>query len=85
MRASVTSSLAFGDCRVPESALLAGAKGLKAALSCLAQARHGIGWGVIGADMECYETARAYVTLRKQFDDKPLCFPPASCRKNSPG
>jgi glutaryl-CoA dehydrogenase len=72
MRASVTSSLAFTDCRLPDSALLPGAKGLKAALNCLAQARHGIGWGVIGAAMDCYETARAYVTLRKQFDDKPL-------------
>jgi glutaryl-CoA dehydrogenase len=72
MRASVTSSLAFSDCRLPESALLPGAKGLKSALACLTQARHGIGWGVIGAAMDCYETARAYVTLRKQFDDKPL-------------
>jgi glutaryl-CoA dehydrogenase len=72
MRASVTSSLAFGDCVVPESAMLPGAKGLKAPLSCLSQARHGIGWGVIGAAMDCYETARAYVVLRKQFDDRPL-------------
>jgi glutaryl-CoA dehydrogenase len=72
MRASVTSSLAFTDCRLPESALLPGARGLKSALACLSQARHGIGWGVIGAAMDCYETARAYVTLRKQFDDKPL-------------
>ncbi|MGA2716159.1 MAG: acyl-CoA dehydrogenase family protein [Bryobacteraceae bacterium] len=72
MRASVTSSLAFSDCRVPDSAMLSGAKGLKGPLSCLSQARHGIGWGVIGAAMDCYETARAYVTLRKQFDDRPL-------------
>src|SRR3984885_10945805 len=72
MRASVTSSLAFGDCEVPESAMLPGAKGLKAPLSCLSQARHGIGWGVIGAAMDCYETARSYVTMRKQFGDKPL-------------
>jgi glutaryl-CoA dehydrogenase len=72
MRASVTSSLAFGDCVVPESAMLPGAKGLKAPLSCLSQARHGSGWGVIGAAMDCYETARAYVVLRKQFDDRPL-------------
>jgi glutaryl-CoA dehydrogenase len=72
MRASVTSSLAFTDCRLPDSALLPGAKGLKSALACLAQARHGIGWGVVGAAMDCYETARAYVTLRKQFDDRPL-------------
>ena len=72
MRASVTSSLKFDDCRLPESALLPGAKGLKAALSCLTQARYGIGWGVIGAAMDCYETARAYSVTRKQFDDRPI-------------
>jgi glutaryl-CoA dehydrogenase len=72
MRASVTSSLAFRDCRVPETAALPGAKGLKAALSCLTQARYGIGWGVIGAAMDCYETARAYSVVRKQFDDRPI-------------
>jgi glutaryl-CoA dehydrogenase len=72
MRASVTSSLAFSDCEVPEAAMLPGAKGLKAPLACLSQARHGIGWGVIGAAMDCYETARSYVVMRKQFDDKPL-------------
>src|ERR1700722_2160468 len=72
MRASVTSSLSFSDCKVPQSAMLPKVKGLKGPLSCLSQARHGIGWGVIGAAMDCYETARAYVTLRKQFDDRPL-------------
>ena len=72
MRASVTSSLAFSDCRIPDSAMLPNVKGLKGPLGCLSQARHGIGWGVIGAAMDCYETARSYVTLRKQFDDKPL-------------
>jgi glutaryl-CoA dehydrogenase len=72
MRASVTSSLAFSDCALPGSAMLPGAKGLKAPLSCLSQARHGIGWGVIGAAMDCYETARSYTTVRKQFDNRPL-------------
>jgi glutaryl-CoA dehydrogenase len=72
MRASTTSSLAFADCRVPDSAMLPNAKGLKGPLGCLSQARYGIGWGVIGAAMDCYETARSYTTLRKQFDDKPL-------------
>lgn len=72
MRASTTSSLAFADCRVPESAMLPCAKGLKGPLSCLSQARYGIGWGVIGAAMDCYETARAYTVLRKQFDDRPI-------------
>jgi len=72
MRASVTSSLSFSECRVPESAVLPGVKGLKGPLACLTQARFGIGWGVIGAAMDCYETARSYAVLRKQFDDRPI-------------
>jgi glutaryl-CoA dehydrogenase len=72
MRASVTSSLSLSDCRVPDSAMLPGAKGLKGPLACLSQARFGIGWGVIGAAMDCYETARSYSIVRKQFDDRPI-------------
>ncbi len=72
MRASVTSSLSFLECRVPESAMLPGVAGLKGPLACLTQARFGIGWGVIGAAMDCYETARSYAVLRKQFDDRPI-------------
>jgi glutaryl-CoA dehydrogenase len=72
MRASVTSSLSLADCRVPACAMLPGAKGLKGPLGCLSQARYGIGWGVLGAAMDCYETARQYTILRKQFDDRPI-------------
>ena len=72
MRASVTSSLSFSDCRVSESDRLPDARGLKAPLSCLSQARYGIGWGVLGAAMDCYETAREYSIVRKQFGDKPI-------------
>ncbi len=72
MRASVTSSLALSDCRVPASAMLPGAQGLKAPLSCLSQARYGIGWGVLGAAMDCYETARQYSIVRKQFEGRPI-------------
>ncbi len=72
MRASVTSSLHFADCAIPQENQLPCAKGLKGALSCLSQARFGIGWGVLGAAMDCYETARTYTLARKQFDDKPL-------------
>jgi len=72
MRASVTSSLSLADCRIPAENALPGAVGLKTALSCLTQARYSIGWGAIGAAMECYETARQYAQLRKQFDDKPI-------------
>jgi glutaryl-CoA dehydrogenase len=72
MRASVTSSLSLADCRVADCARLPGARGLKGPLSCLSQARFGIGWGVVGAAMDCYETARQYSILRKQFDDRPI-------------
>jgi glutaryl-CoA dehydrogenase len=72
MRASVTSSLHFSDCAIPEQNQLPCAKGLKAPLACLTQARYGIGWGVIGAAMDCYETARRYTLDRKQFDDRPI-------------
>jgi glutaryl-CoA dehydrogenase len=72
MRASVTSSLSLVDCRVPESTMLPAAQGLKAPLSCLTQARFGIGWGAVGAAMDCYETARQYATVRKQFDGRPI-------------
>ena len=72
MRASVTSSLHFSDCRLPSANRLPCAKGLKAALGCLSQARFGIGWGVLGAAMDCYETARSYALTRRQFDERPL-------------
>jgi glutaryl-CoA dehydrogenase len=72
MRASVTSSLSLVDCRVSEDNRLPLARGLKCALSCLSQARYGIGWGAIGAAMDCYETARQYTLVRKQFDNRPI-------------
>jgi glutaryl-CoA dehydrogenase len=72
MRASVTSSLHFSDCRVQDSARLPNTKGLKSPLGCLTQARYGIGWGVLGAAMDCYETARSYSVTRKQFDGRPI-------------
>jgi glutaryl-CoA dehydrogenase len=72
MCASVTSSLSLSDCRIPAENQLPAAKGLKAALACLSQARFGIGWGVLGAAMDCYETARQYSIVRKQFDGRPI-------------
>lgn len=72
MRASVTSSLSLAECAVTNDDILPGAKGLKAPLSCLTQARYGIGWGTVGAAMDCYETARQYAVLRKQFDGRPI-------------
>ena len=42
-------------------------KGLKGPLSCLNSARYGISWGVIGAAMDCYDTALRYALDRRQF------------------
>ncbi len=39
---------------------------------CLNQARYGIAWGGIGAAMSCYDTARQYSLVRKQFRDQPI-------------
>ncbi len=72
LRASVTSLLSLQDARLPASALLPGAQGLKAPLDCLTQARYGIGWGAIGAAMACYHEALEYSKNRKQFDDRPI-------------
>jgi glutaryl-CoA dehydrogenase len=72
LRASVTSGLAMTDCKIPAENLLLGVEGLKGPLSCLNQARYGIGWGAIGAAMACYDTALTYAKQRKQFDNKPI-------------
>ncbi len=72
LRASVTSGLSMTDCKIPAENLLPGASDLKAALSCLDQARYGIGWGVIGSAMACYDAALSYSKQRKQFDDRPI-------------
>jgi glutaryl-CoA dehydrogenase len=68
LRASITSELVFDDVEVPESNRLSADKGLKCPLKCLTQARYGIGWGAIGAAMDCYLTALDYAKNRIQFD-----------------
>ena len=69
LRASVTSELVLQDVEVDErEALLPQALGLKAALSCLTQARYGIAWGVLGAADACYQCALDYAKSRIQFD-----------------
>ncbi len=72
LRASVTSSLSLQDVRIPADCLLPGSKGLGSPLSCLNQARYGIGWGAIGAAMACYDCALQYAQFRKQFRDMPI-------------
>ncbi|HEV2178191.1 MAG TPA: acyl-CoA dehydrogenase family protein [Terriglobia bacterium] len=72
LRASVTSSLSLQDVRVPACAMLPNIRGMKGPLSCLTQARYGIGWGAIGAAMACYNEALEYSKTRKQFDERPI-------------
>jgi glutaryl-CoA dehydrogenase len=72
LRASVTSGLAMTDCKIPAENLLPKVEGLKGPLSCLNQARYGIGWGAIGAAMACYDTALNYAKQRRQFGNKPI-------------
>ena len=67
MRASITSELIFEDVRLDDSARLPEARGLRAPLSCLTQARYGISWGAVGAARSCYHCALDYTKSRKQF------------------
>jgi glutaryl-CoA dehydrogenase len=71
LRASVTSELIFQDCSVPESSLLPGTSGLKAALMCLNQARYGIAWGGLGSALAVFDEALAYAKSRVVFG-KPI-------------
>ncbi|WP_431885988.1 acyl-CoA dehydrogenase family protein [Micromonospora wenchangensis] len=67
LRASVTGEIALDGVRLPADALLPGAVGLKAPLSCLTEARQGIVWGALGASRDCLETALSYAGTRTQF------------------
>jgi len=74
LRASVTSELIMQDVFVPEENLLPGVEGLKGPLSCLSQARYGIGWGAIGCAMAVYEASVKYTKDRIQFDKSIASF-----------
>ncbi len=71
MRASDTSELVLDGVPVSDDARLPGAKGLRAALACLTQARYGIAWGATGAAIACFEEALAYAKERIAFG-KPI-------------
>jgi glutaryl-CoA dehydrogenase len=68
LRASITSELVLEDVRVPDSARLPKAEGLKGPLGCLTQARYGIAWGGQGAALACYDEALQYSKERIVFD-----------------
>ncbi len=67
LRASATGELVFDNVKVPKENLLPGVEGLKGPLTCLNSARYGISWGVIGAAMDCYDSAVRYSKERHQF------------------
>ncbi|HWZ22429.1 MAG TPA: acyl-CoA dehydrogenase family protein [Cytophagaceae bacterium] len=71
LRASITGELVFDNVKIPKENLLPNIEGLKGPMSCLDSARFGISWGVIGAAMDCYDSARRYALERIQFD-KPI-------------
>jgi glutaryl-CoA dehydrogenase len=67
MRASIQCDVTLDDVRLRADDMLA-ATGLKAALSCLNEARYGIMWGALGAARDAYESALAYALRRVQFE-----------------
>ncbi|CAG7622498.1 acyl-CoA dehydrogenase family protein [Leucobacter soli] len=71
LRASATGELVLDEVRLPESAMLPEARGLKGPLACLNEARYGIVWGALGAARSSLDSARRYATERTQFG-KPI-------------
>lgn len=67
LRASVTSELVLDDVCVPAAAILPDGTGLRAALSCLNEARYGIVWGAMGAARSALAAATRYACERTQF------------------
>ncbi|MFV0157496.1 acyl-CoA dehydrogenase family protein [Empedobacter falsenii] len=71
LRASKTGELVFENVKIEESHILPEVNSLRGPLSCLNSARYGISWGVIGAAIDCYESALNYSLQRTQFG-KPI-------------
>ena len=71
LRASKTGELVFENVKIEEHHILPDVKSLKGPLSCLNSARYGISWGVIGAAIDCYDSALKYSLERTQFG-KPI-------------
>ncbi|MDY0908121.1 acyl-CoA dehydrogenase family protein [Microbacterium sp. CFBP9034] len=67
MRASIQTELHFDEVRLPASALLPGATGLRGPFSALNEARYGIVWGALGAARDSYEAALRHALRREQF------------------
>ena len=71
MRASIQCEIELAEVRLPASAMLPKAKGLRGPFECLNEARYGIIWGAMGAARDSYIAALEYSQERLQFG-KPL-------------
>ena len=71
MRASIQCEIELTEVRLPASAMLPKAKGLRGPFECLNEARYGIIWGAMGAARDSYLAALDYSQQRLQFG-KPL-------------
>ncbi|GAA3607221.1 acyl-CoA dehydrogenase family protein [Agrococcus terreus] len=67
MRASVQCDVRLDGVRLPREAALPEARGLRAAFTCLDQARYGIAWGAMGAARDALEAVLALVGEREAF------------------
>jgi glutaryl-CoA dehydrogenase len=67
LRASATGEITLDEVRLPDAARLPEARGLKAPLSCLTEARYGIVWGSLGAARDCLSVTLDYALSREQF------------------
>lgn len=67
MRASIQCDVVLDGVRVPESAMLPGARGLSGPFACLNEARFGIAWGAMGAARSCLEAAIGRARTREVF------------------
>jgi glutaryl-CoA dehydrogenase len=74
LRASKTGALFLEGVRLPASAMLPEARGLRGPLSCLSEARFGIVFGAVGAARDCLEAALAYASERQQFGKSLAAF-----------
>jgi glutaryl-CoA dehydrogenase len=67
MRASIQCDVVLNGVRVPDSAMLPGARGLSGPFACLNEARFGITWGAMGAARSCLEAAIGRARSREVF------------------
>jgi len=67
LRLSPTANIELDQVAIPLTDKLPGASGLSSALSCLAQARYGICWGVLGALESVYKDSLLFSKSRSTF------------------